>query len=806
MGRAKPPGGIKARIVWWLARLSFIMLLFTLVLTIALAVFYHLRFPDCDIPFSDAKTNRAIHQLLAGDTVRCQKMAALLPKLDRLQTAVNKGVSDPLIATLAPQIKQDWPQIVAVAGWEHKKAGTAAGGCPWDFRFFADLLYEKIDTGDCPWPKPDESPALSYKFPLNESTFVSLSEPRSLGNDLFAVYVYTGGVVPAAMPSDQATLYTIIVYFPWRDTLLLLVNLFYLSVFLSIITWFLQRRWVPSLLLLCGAILNIIVHYDMFFVPRLTMLTGLGDVRIALKSLVWMNLAADFLFDVPLFILAGFCMIKQEDCRSIKRLYVWLIIIATFLANYSMNFLDIQHQLALLSGTVKDLFAPGGFCWADFLPYAYGSAGLLFMAVSVNRTCRAETGAGAVPFPISMHLVAWVVPLLLGSWAASQILYVWRNEIPFFTIVFAAKAIALTGFVFFLYTREVIASLSEQDTIRREAQIEIMNRSLEIFVRFDEHLKIQWCSERATSLLGPIDRGTPLEAVFTDERDYNWLLHKIIIPSKQWERFELHLKDYKGQRITCQADYVPKWVGHEFDLLIARPIDSVLMAALGQRFHIHGLKGTINTCRTWLQQLVDDLKDYHGVPTATSLPTVEGVRGNLKLLSEAVQPESVLVVDLNEPTVANLNRVLEDIDATAQDDKRWPELQVSMQIPEARLNVRAKERILTLILKELLDNAVKKGDKSGSGKAANATIETVVDQDFVTIEISDDGSPLPQDVLQRFEQEQYRLVPGTQLSLQRIRFYAVYFGGDFCIENKKVTAEGTTVECPTFTLKLWRLE
>ena len=68
------------------------------------------------------------------------------------------------------------------------------------------------------------------------------------------------------------------------------------------------------LLFVCASLLSIIGHYLTFFAPNLIMGFGFGGERVSLRSIVWMNLVGDTLFDAPLLIWAGLCMMKRDDC------------------------------------------------------------------------------------------------------------------------------------------------------------------------------------------------------------------------------------------------------------------------------------------------------------------------------------------------------------------------------------------------------------------------------------------------------------------------------------------------------------
>ena len=120
-------------------------------------------------------------------------------------------------------------------------------------------------------------------------------------------------------------------------------------------------------------------------------------------------------------------------------------------------------------------------------------------------------------------------------------------------------------------------------------------------------------------------------------------------------------------------------------------------------------------------------------------------------------------------------------------------ISVDFDEPESEINAYATEDGLTIILTNLISNAIK---YSREGGKVEITIKP--ERQFVRLEVRDEGIGIPKDSLQKIGQEFFRApnaqgfgITGTGLGLSIVQQYLAYFGGDFSIDSKE--GEGTSI-------------
>ena len=113
--------------------------------------------------------------------------------------------------------------------------------------------------------------------------------------------------------------------------------------------------------------------------------------------------------------------------------------------------------------------------------------------------------------------------------------------------------------------------------------------------------------------------------------------------------------------------------------------------------------------------------------------------------------------------------------------------------PESEINVYATEDGLTIILTNLISNAIKYSREGGK-----VEIAIKPEGQFMQVEVRDEGIGIPKDSLQKIGQEFFRApnaqgsgILGTGLGISIVQQYLTFFGGDFSIESKE--GEGTTI-------------
>jgi len=120
-------------------------------------------------------------------------------------------------------------------------------------------------------------------------------------------------------------------------------------------------------------------------------------------------------------------------------------------------------------------------------------------------------------------------------------------------------------------------------------------------------------------------------------------------------------------------------------------------------------------------------------------------------------------------------------------------ISVDFDEPESEINVYATEDGLTIILTNLISNAIKYSREGGKVK-----ITIKPERQLVRVEVRDEGIGIPKDSLQKIGQEFFRApnaqgsgITGTGLGLSIVQQYLAYFGGDFWVESKE--GEGTKI-------------
>ncbi len=136
-----------------------------------------------------------------------------------------------------------------------------------------------------------------------------------------------------------------------------------------------------------------------------------------------------------------------------------------------------------------------------------------------------------------------------------------------------------------------------------------------------------------------------------------------------------------------------------------------------------------------------------------------------------------------------LRKTLEQFEALAA------EKNVSLHLDESGLetNVHASEDGLAIIFTNLVSNAIKYSNEGGE-----VEIKITPGDQFVQVEVKDEGIGIPQDVLQQVGQEFFRAtnaqqfgVTGTGLGLSIVQQYLEHFGGDLSIHSQE--GQGSTV-------------
>jgi len=136
-----------------------------------------------------------------------------------------------------------------------------------------------------------------------------------------------------------------------------------------------------------------------------------------------------------------------------------------------------------------------------------------------------------------------------------------------------------------------------------------------------------------------------------------------------------------------------------------------------------------------------------------------------------------------------IQKVLASLEAMATEKG----ISVDFEDPASEINIYATEDGLTIILTNLISNAIK---YSREGGKVEITIKP--EGQFVRVEVRDDGIGIPKDSLKKIGQEFFRAsnaqssgIIGTGLGLSIVQQFLSHFGGEFTIESKE--GQGTTV-------------
>jgi two-component system sensor histidine kinase/response regulator len=116
-----------------------------------------------------------------------------------------------------------------------------------------------------------------------------------------------------------------------------------------------------------------------------------------------------------------------------------------------------------------------------------------------------------------------------------------------------------------------------------------------------------------------------------------------------------------------------------------------------------------------------------------------------------------------------------------------------LEEPGLETNVHASEDGLTIIFTNLISNAIKYSREGG-----DIRVKVEPKDQFVQVEVKDEGIGIPQDALQKIGQEFFRApnaqgsaITGTGLGLSIVQQYLNHFGGDYSIDSQE--GQGTTI-------------
>jgi signal transduction histidine kinase len=120
---------------------------------------------------------------------------------------------------------------------------------------------------------------------------------------------------------------------------------------------------------------------------------------------------------------------------------------------------------------------------------------------------------------------------------------------------------------------------------------------------------------------------------------------------------------------------------------------------------------------------------------------------------------------------------------------------ISLQFnePGVESNTYATEDGLAIIFTNLISNAIKYSREGGTVR-----IKVEPEDQFMRVEVQDEGIGIPQEALQKIGQEFFRApnvqssgITGTGLGLSIVQQYLTHFGGDFSIQSQE--GQGTNV-------------
>jgi signal transduction histidine kinase len=171
----------------------------------------------------------------------------------------------------------------------------------------------------------------------------------------------------------------------------------------------------------------------------------------------------------------------------------------------------------------------------------------------------------------------------------------------------------------------------------------------------------------------------------------------------------------------------------------------------------------------------------------------------LALINDLLSLATSKAVDMHQhPRPVSLTAVLQQIKEQYTYQAEEKGVQLWFEIPSTPLTVKATEDGLVRIFDNLIGNAIKYTSASGT-----VMVDVEAQPHGVTVEVTDTGIGIPQDVLEHLGEEFYRApnakeagISGTGLGMAIVKELVAYFGGHWDVES--TLGEGTkfTVHFP----------
>ena len=732
----------------------------------------------------------------------CDTTSRELPKLD------SAGLRSS-IDVLAGEM----PSMVCVAGWRRSTESAKA----WDRLYVLGPANETTHSrlGIAISARDSTAAYFSSEAPIQcNGNIVEISRAEKKGSGIYRVYCQLQGADPDSQSSAPVTRCSLYFYFPLEDAFWYVFNLVYLSIivyFLVLLAPYLKRRgntqaYLTPILL---ALAIMVCVYSFRVLEALFGVTGHLGVSLSLKSV---DLGLYYLLPDAALLAWGALLLLRHDKKIRIR---WLVVVLVVF--YLSNAPSLVNEASQLWWPLKSPFG-----WLEELRewpsvfYSFVAILLLGVGVFLGSRRLSDEGQSDASYFFRRN-ISGILLLLFLAWSLSQFSYIYRETLPVFAIVFVTKALALTGLVFFLAMSAYAREVEDRDEERIRSLKEIGRRSLDIILALDDMQRVAWFSAQASSLLGLSQEDTPLHTIVADPHDFRWLVNSLIVKRRTLRNFEMSFRGKDNEPLICQTDFIPRENVYQHDLIVARPVESVSMVDTHKRFHVHGLQGTVNMCKSWLQLLAQRVNTYGPLPA--SKESLDGLKEGLDELDKGISPGSEVTVDLSlrEPKLCDLKTVLTAVDEEFRKGMRWDRLTRTVDIPDGPVYVRAKKTVLKMMIEELVDNANKKMIRLGPDRRADVSIQLTIPEnrrslgggtygEMLTIKVSDTGPGFEEDFVEKFKKPHYIMGPGDRGSLERVRFFAHLLGGKLSVENEGVASEGATVKRPAVTLELWLMK
>jgi hypothetical protein len=802
---------------------SSLITIIILVITVLLAIKFVYAFfyggDTAEERFPNLMQEYDFRHKLASDTTLMKNISSFLIQVEEFQPNSIKTSGPVPSDALLKELQEAIPTLVAIEGWQLNSTKES-----WK-RLFHRYLPDggkviEIDHPSTDSAIFDSTPSYYSDIQWHEDSAILISKVQSHSSGFQNVHFRQVCLSDSLRCPIRPVRGTFYFFSPYKGAFWLLANLIILSISLAFLMGIYQSREIPLpkyVKMFCWGLGIMSFTYTLRLAPAVLAFLGMESFSFWIAQLP--EMIGYILPDDAFFVLCAWYILKGENRKMPGRLLVTTLILY-FIAN-SFDFWNLMQLFLKIKTPFESL--PG--FWYELPSVFYSSLALTFIGYSIFRSWDQvdsdNKSDSKILSKLSFYNIKWVILILFCTWAISQYMYLLRVEIDFYAIVFAAKCLALIGFVVHSYMERVLKTygdnLSEYEKQRQEILQGIGKRSLDIILALQKTLRIVWVSTRARSMLGIDDNKGRLKDFISDPNDYQWLI-QLIRSRKLCEDFEMSFKTKAKGVIQCSTTFIPVETGQVFDLIIARPFESVLMANLEQRFHIHGLQGTINSCKSWLQQFTDFGKDNYW-PGAKSHIGIKKLDEGLDNLLSEIKPVSDVKLDLSESNLCSLDEVMSEIRYYADQKQSWHHLKIDIvNNLGSPAFVRAKKKVLAVILCELLNNANKKAHDDVGNSELNVKIEIkqgnsngadwpTFKQRMISIVVCDDGQLIPTEVVRALEDtHNHSIIDERSSGLRRIKFYMRLFGGEFKIHNKVIITNGGIINRPTFELLFWQIE